>query len=191
MIGVRVALGILALILVPAAGQQGRFDVLIHGGMVLDGSGNPAIVADIGIVGDTITAIGDLDGAAAGRIIDATGLHVTPGFIDVHSHADGAFAGDDIAARRAPNLVTQGITTVVFGADGRNVRWPLADEIAAFRDPGVALNVIPMVGHGTVRGAVMGDDYQRPASSAELERMKEMVRQSMEDGAWLRGRRRR
>ncbi len=184
--------GVLSLWLLPlltvatagAAPHQQRFDILIENGMVHDGSGNPAVAVDIGIVGDTIVAIGALEGAAADRVIDAAGLQVAPGFIDMHSHADRAFASDRIQARRAPNLVTQGITTVVFGADGRNTTWPLSAEIAAFRDPGVAINVVPMVGHGRVRQEVMGDDFQRPASADEIERMRALVREGMEEGAW-------
>ena len=128
--------------------------------------------------------VGDLSDASAGRVIDATGLYVVPGFIDMHSHADGAFASDDVERRQAHNLVVQGITTVVFGPDGRNPMWPIADEMEAYRTPGVAMNVVPMVGHGTVRGLVMGDDYERAATEAEIRQMQELVRSGMEDGAW-------
>ncbi len=166
----------------PVSAQD--YDIVIRGGRVLDGSGNPAFNADVGIRGDRIERVGDLSDASAGRVIDATGLYVVPGFIDMHSHADRGFASDDVEARKAHNLVTQGITTVVFGPDGRNPRWPIADEMAAYRTLGVALNVVPMVGHGTVRGRVMGDDYERPATEDEIRRMQELVRQGMEDGAW-------
>ena len=164
--------------------QVPSYDILIKNARILDGTGNPAFPADIGIRGDTIVAVGRLEGARAERIIDASGLMVAPGFIDMHSHADRAFAGDDVEHRRARNLVTQGITTVVFGPDGRNQIWPMAQEMAVFRDPGVALNVVPMVGHGTVRRQVMGDDFRRPATPDEIEQMRELVRQGMEGGAW-------
>jgi N-acyl-D-amino-acid deacylase len=160
------------------------YDVLFRNAHVLDGTGNPSIVADVAVSGDRITAVGDLGDATAARVIDATGLHLVPGFIDMHSHADGSFASDDRAAREAHNLVFQGITTVVFGPDGRNPTWPITDEIAAYRSTGVAMNVIPMVGHGTVRGLVMGDDYERPATEPEIARMRELVRLGMEQGAW-------
>ena len=166
----------------PAAAQQ--FDLLIRGGMVLDGSGSPAFNADVGITGDRIVSIGKLPGATATRIIDATGKYVVPGFIDMHSHADRAFASDNIDGRRAHNLVMQGITTSVFGPDGRNPVWPMPDEMEAYRTPGVATNVVPMVGHATVRGLVMGDDYERPATADEIARMAELVRGGMEAGAW-------
>ena len=170
--------------LFPAPGVAQDFDIVIRGGRVLDGSGNPAFNADVGIRGDEIVRVGDLSDASAGRVIDATGLYVVPGFIDMHSHADGAFASDDVERRRAHNLVMQGITTVVFGPDGRNARWPIAEEMEAYRTPGVAMNVVPMVGHGTVRGLVMGDDYERAATEAEIRQMQELVRSGMEDGAW-------
>ena len=170
--------------LVPARATAQQYDLLIRGGQVLDGSGSPAFTADIGIVGDRIVSIGRLDGATAARVIDATGKHVVPGFIDMHSHADRAFASENIEGRRAHNLVMQGITTSVFGPDGRNPVWPIADEMEAYRTPGVATNVVPMVGHGTVRGLVLGEEYERPATADEIARMAALVRAGMEDGAW-------
>lgn len=167
------------------ADAQGQdVDILIRGARILDGSGSPDFRGDIAIRGDRIVAIGRLGTMSAGRVIDADGLFVAPGFIDMHSHADRAFASDDLELRRAPNLVMQGITTVVFGPDGRNPAWPMADEMAAYRTLGTALNVVPMVGHGTVRGQVMGDDYERPATAREIEQMQELVREGMEAGAW-------
>ena len=183
-LSVAVLLGAFLGALTPAPGVAQDFDIVIRGGRVLDGSGNPAFNADVGIRGDEIVRVGDLSDASAGRVIDATGLYVVPGFIDMHSHADGAFASDDVERRQAHNLVVQGITTVVFGPDGRNPMWPIADEMEAYRIPGVAMNVVPMVGHGTVRGLVMGDDYERAATEAEIRQMQEPVRSGMEDGAW-------
>ena len=166
----------------PAGAQP--FDLLIRGGQVLDGAGSPAFRADVGIRGDTIVAVGRFDGASAARVIDASGRLVVPGFIDMHSHADRALILSDRTAREAHNLVAQGITTVVVGPDGRNPIWPIAEEIAAYRRGGTALNVVPMVGHGTVRGEVMGDDYERPATAEEIERMATLVRDGMAAGAW-------
>lgn len=166
------------------AAQDADVDLLIKNGRVLDGTGNPDFRADVAIRGDRIVAVGKLTGLTARRVIDATGLRVAPGFIDMHSHADRELASGNVEGRKARNLALQGITTVVVGADGRNVLWPIADEIAAYREPGTALNVVPMVGHGTVRSRVMGDDYERPATPAELEKMKALVREGMEQGAW-------
>lgn len=164
--------------------QAQDFDILVRNGRVLDGTGNPEFQADVGIRGNEIVALGDLDGASADRVIDATGFYVVPGFIDMHSHADDALTSDSVEARRAHNLVAQGITTVVVGPDGRNALWPISAEMAAYEQPGTAMNVVPMVGHGEVRELVMGDDYERPATPEEIERMRALVRQGMEDGAW-------
>ena len=168
----------------PAPAGTQEFDLLIRGGMVLDGTGNPAFRADLGVIGDEIAALRLLPGASALRVIDASGLHVAPGFIDMHSHADRFFADTILAGRQARNLVMQGITTSVFGPDGRNRAWPISAEAELFRTPGVATNVVPMVGHGHVRGLVMGADYERPATPEEVERMAALVRSGMEDGAW-------
>ena len=174
---------VLAALAAASAGAQ-DVDLLIRNGRVLDGSGNPDFRADIAIRGDTILALGKLGDMRAQRTIDASGLVVAPGFIDMHSHADRALAGDDREARKAHNLVAQGITTVVGSPDGRNRLWPISKEIAAFRRMGIALNIVPMVGHGTVRGVVMEDDYERVATDEEVRRMQALVREGMEDGAW-------
>jgi len=173
----------LSALVAASAGAQ-DIDLLIRNGRVLDGTGNPDFRADIAISGDAILAVGKLGDRRARRTIDASGLFVAPGFIDMHSHADRALAGDDREARKAHNLVAQGITTIVGGPDGRNRLWPISEEIAAFRKMGIALNVIPMVGHGTVRGIVMEDDYERVATDEEVRRMQALVRKGMEDGAW-------
>lgn len=175
---------VLGLALTPAVLPGQELDLLIRNARVLDGSGNPGFRADVGIQGDRIAAIGDLEGRSARRTIDATGLTVVPGFIDLHSHSDDALVADSLEPRRAHNLVAQGITTVVGGPDGRNAIWPVSDEMAAMREPGIAMNFVPMVGHGTVRREVMGDDYERAATPSEVERMRELVRQGMESGAW-------
>jgi len=161
-----------------------EYDLLIRDGTVLDGTGNPSFRADVAVRGDRIAAVGRLDGATARRVVDARGLHVIPGFIDLHSHADRDLVADSAAPRRAHNLVAQGITTVVVAPDGRNARWPVRDEMAAYRELGVAMNVVPMVGHNTVRGRVMGDDYERAATDDEIREMARLVREGMEDGAW-------
>ena len=160
----------LALTLLPTPAAAQHFDILIRGGQVLDGSGSPAFTADVGINDDRIVAIGKLPDATATRVIDAAGKYVVPGFIDMHSHADRIFASDNVEGRRAHNLVMQGITTSVFGPDGRNPVWPIADEMDAYRAPGVATNVVPMVGHATVRGMVMGDGTDGMRETIEIGR---------------------
>ncbi len=177
------------LLATPLTAQDQHFDVLIAGGHVLDGTGNPWKLADVGIRGDRIVAVGKLDGATADRTIDAAGKTVVPGFIDIHSHAAGPIYGPrglrspDARRRAAPNLVAQGITTLVGNQDGRSV-WPIAEQKAALQEMKFGTNTILLVGHGTVRRAVMGDDYQRPATADEVEQMRALVRQGMEEGAY-------
>ena len=167
---------------VPLSAQS--FDLLIRGGQILDGTGNPAILADVGVRDGVIVSVGTLSSATADRVIDAEGMHVVPGFIDMHSHADRTLFAGDATARAAANLVAQGITTIVVGPDGRNPAWPITAEIAGYESLGVGMNIVPMVGHGTVRGEVMGDDYERHASEDEIARMQVLVREGMEAGAW-------
>lgn len=169
----------------PARAQETGppFDLLIRGGTVLDGTGAPARRADVAVTGGRIAAVGDLAGAGARRVIDAAGLVVAPGFIDLHSHADWAFG--DLERNLAPNNLAQGITTVVVGQDGRSA-WPVGGSIeetaALWMTQGTAENVILLVGHGHVRREVMGDD-PRPPTADELDRMRRLVRAAMEGGA--------
>ncbi len=182
--GTAAVLLLLALGTLPGFLHAQHFDILIRNGQILDGSGNPAFQGDVGIRDDRIVTIGRLPRATADRVIDATGLHVAPGFVDIHSHADGALAGFDLDLRGAPNLLAQGITTIVGGPDGRNAQWPIAAEMAAVSRDGTGVNFMPMVGHATVRLQVMGADHEREARPDEVERMAALVEQGMEEGAW-------
>ena len=164
--------------------QESTYDVIIKNGRILDGTGNVDFQSDVGIRGDRIAAIGNLEGADAKRVIYAKGLFVSPGFIDLHSHADRGLVSDELEARRAHNLISQGLTTVLGGADGGNRDWPLTKEFEAYRSLGIALNVVPMVGHTMIRREVMGDDAAREATEPEIEAMKALLREGMEAGAW-------
>lgn len=174
-----------------AADQPTRFDILITGGRVLDGTGNPWFYADVGIRDGRIAAVGRLAaaGVSAARTIDARGKIVAPGFIDIHSHADdgrserGGLRDPDPRRRAAPNLVAQGITTVVVNQDGRSP-WPIREQRERIERGGIGPNAILLVGHGAVRGQVMGEDFRRPATAEEVERMRALVRQGMQEGAW-------
>jgi N-acyl-D-amino-acid deacylase len=164
------------------------FDILIAGGRVFDGTGNPAFPADVGIRGDRIVAVGRLAGSRAARTIDARGKFVTPGFIDIHSHADdgssprGGFRDPDARLRAAPNLVAQGITTVVVNHDGRSP-LPIREQRELIEKHGIGPNTMLLVGHGSVRRQVMGDDFRRPARADEVGRMRAVVAQAMTEGA--------
>ena len=184
------ALAILVTCTAPVHAQESRrFDLLVSGGRVLDGTGNPWIRADIGVRDGRIAALGNLAGATADRVIDATGRYISPGFIDIHSHADdGSGRGgrtirnDAIHRKSAPNVVSQGVTTIVVNQDGRSP-WPVADQRATLERQGVGPNVMLMVGHGTVRGMVMEDDFRRPSTADETAQMAALVRQALEEGA--------
>ena len=181
---------VLALLIVLASTAQAQqpYDVLIVNGKVFDGSGNPWHYSDIGIRGGRVVAMGKLAGQPAKRVLDAKGLMVAPGFIDIHSHADdtgsprGTLRDDNARARSAPNLVTQGITTVVVNQDGRS-HWPIATQKKTYEDKKIGPNAILMVGHGEVRRQVMGNDFRRPARPDEITKMKALVRQALQEGA--------
>ncbi len=166
-----------------------EFDLLIRGGHVFDGTGAPAARADVGVNGGTIAAVGNLSGATAARTINAKGLTIAPGFIDLHSHADGGgesggLRSHDALRRAAPNLVTQGVTTVVVNQDGRSL-IDIRRQREQLERAGFGPNAILMVGHNTIRRAALtGLDKERAATPDELESMKNMLRQGMDDGAW-------
>ena len=152
---------------------------------MLDGTGNPWFAADVGIRGDRIAKIGDLRGARAARELEARGKFVTPGFIALPEHIDrGILQGRG----RVENYLSQGFTTAVINADGlEGGSWPLRVQRDALRRLGQALNLAPMVAHGTVRGLAMArtpEQVMRPASAAELRQMQALVRQGMDEGAF-------
>lgn len=163
-------------------------ELILRGGVIIDGSGRPRFQADLAITGDRITAIGPRLRERAAREIDCRDLIVAPGFVDVHSHGDGSMFDDPLME----SVVRQGVTTIVVGADGSS-RAPSRGEegdgsatVRAVLDridvlvPGA--NVGTLVGLGTVRGVVVGGD-DRPAAPAELARMVSLVQQALVDGA--------
>ena len=174
----------------PHPQEQEPFDLLIVGGRVLDGTGNPWFRADVGVRDGRIVAVGVLAGAPATRTIEATGRYVAPGFIDIHSHADdggrdpggATIRTDSLHRKAAPNVVSQGVTTIVVNQDGRSP-WPIADQRALLESQGVGPNVMLLAGHGTIRRLVMGDDFRRPATEAEVRQMQALMRQAMDEGA--------
>jgi N-acyl-D-amino-acid deacylase len=153
------------------------FDLVIAAGRVVDGSGGPWFIADIGIRGDRIARIGDLRRASATVRIDAAGLVVAPGFIDPHVHARERI----FAIPSAEGYLLQGLTTVVDGNDGSSP-LPLAPWFEKVQATTVSPNVAAFVGQGTVREAVMGT-ANRKATGAEIAKMQALVAQAMQDGA--------
>lgn len=163
----------------PVAAQE-PYDILIRNGRVLDGTGNPWYYADVGIRGERIVAVGDLDGARAGEVIDASGLYVTPGFIDAHSHHARGLAEEELSGGEL--LLTQGVSTIVANPDGGGP-LDIGEQRRELERFGPALNVAPLIGHTTVRQAVLGLENRSP-TAAELDRMRAHVRRGMEDGAF-------
>ena len=163
----------------PLAAQDAeRFDLLIRGGRVVDGTGNPWLRADVAVRGDRIARIGHLPDADADRILDAGGLVVAPGFVDPHTHAvRGIF---DVPT--ADNYLLQGVTTLTEGNDGSSP-WPIGEHLARIADAGVSPNWAVFAGQGTIRRTVMGSDDREPTRD-ELDRMRALVAQAMEEGAF-------
>ena len=164
----------------PGPLAQARFDLLIRGGLVVDGTGTAAVRADVGVTGDRIRAVGDLAAATAATVVDARGRYVTPGFIDVHSHAGSGLATPGLKHGRP--VLAQGITTVLVNPDGSGP-VDLGAQRAVFQRQGIGLNVGLMVPHGSVRAAVLGMSDRDP-SPAELDRMVALVRDGMRAGAF-------
>jgi N-acyl-D-amino-acid deacylase len=158
-------------------GAQGQpFELLIRNGLVVDGTGAPARVASVGIRNGRIAEVGALKGAAAARTIDATGLVVAPGFVDVHTHVD------EIATQPAiPHFVRMGVTTVIAGNCGGSAA-DLGNALREIETARPAINYATLVGHNTVRREVMGT-ANRQATPDELKRMEALVDRAMADGA--------
>ena len=187
---------LVAALLLPAA--EPPYDLVLRGGKVVDGTGNPWFLGDVAIRGDRIAAVGHVPrDAEAQRTIDARGLVVAPGFIDMHSHSDWLLLEDG----DAPAKVRQGVTTEVLGEDhsggpnkgkrdatvvtvkGESLRLAtLADYFDALGRGGTAVNVASYVGLGNVWGGVMGDSFDRP-SPEQIEQMKGLLAEAMKDGA--------
>ena len=185
----------------PGRGPGPRADLVIRGGTIVDGTGAPPRTGDVAVTGDRISALGRV-GAAGTVEIDARGMAVAPGFIDIHSHADLSL----LVNPRAESRVRQGVTLEVVGQDGSSI-GPWSDGIFEFtrdrysrdydveidfRDIGgfldridrerPAVSVASMIGHGTVRGYVIGGE-DRPATASELDHMRALVREGLAAGA--------
>jgi len=150
---------------------------LIQNASVIDGTGRAEQRGAVRIDGDRILAVGQLSPRAGEQVIDAKGLVLAPGFIDTHSHHDRGL----IDRRDALAMVSQGVTTIVVGQDGGGTN--LGAMFARLDSQPVAVNVASYAGHGSIRSRVMGTDFKRPATPAEVERMKTLVKVEMDAGA--------
>ncbi|HVS14131.1 MAG TPA: D-aminoacylase [Thermoanaerobaculia bacterium] len=152
--------------------------LLIRDARVVDGTGAPERLASVRVAGDRIAAIGALAPLPGETVVEADGLVLAPGFVDTHSHYDDGL----LAAPQALAAVSQGITTVVVGQDGLS-HHPLADWFAALEAAPPAVNVASYSGHGTLRERVLGGDYRRHATEAEVTAMRALLRADLDAGA--------
>ena len=175
------ALTALSLLTVPATPLPAQidppFDILILDGRILDGAGNPWFRGDVGIRGDRIAAVGHLPNTVGRRTINASRQIVAPGFIDVHNHSRDAM----FETPAAENFVRQGVTSIVEGNDGRSP-IPLRGFLEKTAATRLAVNVGAFLGHGSVREEIVGM-ADRAATPGELDQMRRLMRQGMEEGA--------
>lgn len=151
--------------------------IVLRGGLILDGTGEPAYSADVRIVGDRIVQVGKVKPGPDDRVIYIQGLTVAPGFIDAHSHADGGIFEDP----NAETQIRQGITTAIVGEDGSSA-LPVGNFLDKLERQPASINFATFVGQGTIRAKVVGTQDRKP-SSEELARMKALVAESMKQGA--------
>jgi len=154
-----------------------KFDLVIKNGRIVDGSGNPWFYADLGIIAGKVAKIGWIDTSEATQWLDAKNLAVAPGFIDVHTHVEGGIS----RIPTADNFIRMGVTTIVTGNCGGS--WlQIGDSLRALETRGLSVNLATLIGHNTVRRAVMKDEARQP-SADELAKMQQLVEQAMRDGA--------
>ncbi|MDB5153581.1 MAG: D-aminoacylase [Mucilaginibacter sp.] len=156
---------------------QQHFDIILKNGKIIDGTGNPWFYGDVGIAKNKITGIGDLSKSKADKTIDATGLIIAPGFIDVHTHIEG----DEKKTPTADNFIYDGVTTVITGNCGTSnidikKYFKLLDSIK------LSVNVGTLIGHNDVRRVVLGEADIAP-NAAQLQKMQSLIEQAMRDGA--------
>lgn len=181
---------LLAAILHLTTSAQEQYDVVITGGRIVDGTGNPWYAGDVAIRDGRVVAIGPLCSSSSGdaragsscaakakRVIDAKGLYVAPGFIDVHSHSEGGIQSQGTAA----NYLFDGVTSLVSGNCGGS-ETELAATFAKLRAQGISINYSTLIGHNSVRAAVMGRE-QRDPTPDEQAKMEALVEQAMREGA--------
>ncbi|MGH7695082.1 MAG: amidohydrolase family protein, partial [Gemmatimonadaceae bacterium] len=170
---------VLLALALPVAAQGPPLDVLLINGRVLDGAGNPWVRQDVGIRGDRIAYVGliSVDHPRALDTVNVSGLVVTPGFIDMHSHADL----ETEHGRPALAFLFQGITSAVLGIDGGG-ESSIHATYDGYRRTGIGVNALRYVGHGAARSSVMGAQARAP-TAPEMDAMSRFVRRGMEEGA--------
>ena len=152
--------------------------ILFKNATIIDGTGRPSFRGDVRIKNGEIVKVGAIKPSKDDEIVDASGLVLAPGFIDIHNHSESGLLKEGTAA----NQVSQGITTILVGPDGGSP-FPLADYFAKL-DGKIAVNVGAFIGHAEVRVQVMKNDYTRKATDDEVAKMAELVKQSMKEGAF-------
>jgi len=178
------------------------FDLVIRGGTVVDGTGAPMYAADVALNGDAIAAVGSIAAAQGRRVLDAAGLHVGPGFVDIHTHSDGAI----LAYPTADSRVRQGVTTELAGNcgssaaplagigvedrkkehldDGVTPDWSsVASYLARLERTGISINQALLLGQGTLRENAIGN-VDRPLAAGEMAAVLRAVEQGMDEGAF-------
>jgi N-acyl-D-amino-acid deacylase len=180
-----------------------KFDILLYNGLLLDGSGTEPQRLDVGILGEYIAAVGDLSSNERNLGIDCTGLHIAPGFVDIHTHSDisitydagqGSALGMGVTTQVVGNCgLSMGLVqnTDVFDMErrwlaphGARIRWnSLQEHLHSIESTGIATNYLTLIGHGSLRKRVMGLEMRSPTND-ELLGMQREIRQAMEAGAW-------
>ena len=165
-------LTIIFLLLLPCSLYAQQYDLVIKNGRVVDGTGNPWVYADVAIQNGRIIRVGTIPATEAKRTIDATGLIVAPGFIDVHTHVEGSLE----AQPGAPNFVFDGVTTMITGNCGGSSA-NLRTYFDTLRMQGISVNVGSLIGHNTVRMKVMKMAFREPTAREQTE-MEALVEQA-------------
>ncbi|MEW6360177.1 MAG: amidohydrolase family protein [Planctomycetota bacterium] len=159
-----------------------KFDTIIRNGAIANGEGSPLRRADVGILGDLIRAVGDLSSSEAERVIDAAGLVVAPGFIDVHNHAHNEIGGGIMAIPDADNMLRQGVTTIIAGNCGGSP-WPMDEHLRKVEKLEIRQNYACLVGLNTVWGQVMRGTGRSESTETDRGRLTALAAQAMQEGA--------
>lgn len=163
--------------LLPIQADPDHYDIVIEGGRIVDGTGGPWYYGDVGIQNGRIRRIGDLKNTLSSRRINGRGLVVTPGFVDIHTHADEEIEKLPFAR----NYIQQGVTTILGGNCGDSI-YPIGEKLASLERSGLGINFALLAGHATIRKRVIGM-VDRAPTQEELNKMKDLLAKAMEQGA--------